>query len=107
MIKDLEKTKIHSEAATKHNCCGPSWSDDGVQVNVAYDADPFDKITVSLTLTPLGTLANVTVLTSDTLALHEFIADTLKLIETPTCTSKQPTRGIITGAKSHVTSSIT
>ena len=33
-----------------------------------------------------------------TLELHKFSADMLKLIEMPTCTSKQPVRGKIIGA---------
>lgn len=91
----------------KHSCCDPSCSDVGVHVNVAYDDDPFDETTVSLILTPSGALANVTVLTVDTLGAHKFVADKLKLIETPTCASKHPTKGTITGAKLHIISSIT
>jgi hypothetical protein len=39
---------------------------------------------------------------SDILGLHKVIADILKLIETPTCASKQRLTGKIIGANPHV-----
>jgi hypothetical protein len=39
---------------------------------------------------------------SDILGLHKVIADILKLIETPTCKSKQSSSGSISGANPHV-----
>jgi hypothetical protein len=54
-----------------------------------------------LTLIPAIPVATKMLLTFDTLGLHNVIADILKLIETPTCTSKQRSSGSITGVSPH------
>jgi hypothetical protein len=72
-------------------------------VNVAYDTDPFvNESKVSLTFIPSILFEIVIVLMSDILGLHRVMADTLKLIGTPTCASKQRLIGSITGANPHV-----
>jgi len=52
-----------------------------------------DETTISITLVSLGS--------------HKFIANISKLVRTPTVTSKQPVRGIITGASEQFDSDVT
>jgi hypothetical protein len=72
-------------------------------VNVAYDTDAFvNESVVSLTFIPSIPFEKVIVSMSEIFGLHKVIADILKLIETPTCASKQRLSGSITGGNPHV-----
>ena len=68
-------------------------------MNVAYEIDAFvDDTLVSLTTIPIGALTKLILSISEMLGSHNVSADRLKLIGTPTCASKQRTRGRIMGA---------